>query len=167
MARMKTTRYSFAIVVLGALTLEALVAGQGPGDERLIRAARARSNAAIATHDVPAITSVWMDSVHVVSSTSAQTAGLGANRQRFVQQFKNRPDTIYVRTPASIEVYPAWNVAAERGEWTGRWTEPDGLLTIGGTYLAQWRKIDGEWLIQAELYVPTHCRGSRYCRQRP
>jgi hypothetical protein len=58
-------------------------------------------------------------------------------------------------------------VASERGEWIGRWTEPDGSLTIGGTYLAQWRKIGGRWLIQGELYVPSHCRGSKYCSRRP
>ena len=35
-------------------------------------------------------------------------------------------------------------------------------MTIGGIYQAQWRKIDGRWLIQGELYVPTHCRGSEF-----
>jgi hypothetical protein len=55
----------------------------------------------------------------------------------------------------------------ERGEWTGTWTEPDGPLEIGGTYLAQWRKVDGQWMIQAELFVPTRCTGAAYCRQHP
>jgi ketosteroid isomerase-like protein len=142
-------------------------AGQQPGDEQMIREARARSNQAIAAHDVDAIARFWMDTVHVVSSTSDQAAGRDANRQRFARQFANRPDTTYVRQPATIDVYPPWAVASERGEWSGRWTEPDGMLEIGGTYLAQWRKIDGQWLIQAELYVPTHCRGSKYCSQRP
>lgn len=164
---MAAIRYSFAVVVFAALTLAALVAGQGASDEQLIRAARARSNAGIAKQDVAAIARVWMDTVHVVSSTGAQTAGRSANQQRFVEQFKSRPDTIYVRTPTAIEIYSAWNVAAERGEWTGRWTDADGSLTIGGIYLAQWRKIDGEWLIQGELYAPTHCRGSKYCASHP
>ena len=60
-----------------------------------------------------------------------------------------------------------WAAASERGEWVGRWTEPDGKLEIGGTYQAQWRKVDGRWLIQGELFVPTHCKGSKYCNQRP
>jgi ketosteroid isomerase-like protein len=136
-------------------------------DEKMIRAARARSNAAIAAHDPAAIARVWMDDVHVVSSTSAQTAGRDLNQQRMAQQFANRPDTIYVRRPVAIDVYAPWAVASERGEWTGRWTEPDGVLEIGGTYLVQWRRVDGEWLIQAELYVPTHCNGRRYCQQHP
>jgi ketosteroid isomerase-like protein len=137
------------------------------GDDQLIREARARSNQAIAAHDLAAIARVWMEDVHVVSSTSAQTAGRELNQQRMARQFTNRPDTIYVRRPTVIDVYSSWGVAAERGEWTGRWTEPDGALEIGGTYLAQWRKLDGQWLIQAELYVPTRCTGAKYCRQRP
>ena len=49
----------------------------------------------------------------------------------------------------------------------GTWTEPDGKLEIGGTYQAQWRKVDGRWLIQAEVFVPAHCKGSKYCAARP
>ena len=155
------------LILLTALCPSDLVRAQAPDDERLIREARARSNAAIAAHDLSAIAREWSPDLHVVSSTSAQIAGSEANRQRMSQQFGSRPDTIYVRTPASVEVFVPWNVASERGNWIGRWTDPDGKLEIGGTYQAQWRKIDGRWLIQAELYVPTHCRGSNYCRQRP
>jgi uncharacterized protein (TIGR02246 family) len=138
-----------------------------PRDDDMIRAARARSNAAIAAHDPAAIARVWMEDVHVVSSTSTQTAGRDANRQRMAQQFANRPDTVYVRRPTAVDIYAPWSVASERGEWTGRWTEPDGAFEIGGTYLVQWRKVGGEWLIQAELYVPTRCTGARYCSQHP
>jgi ketosteroid isomerase-like protein len=161
---------AFAVIVSAAGIYFALGFGatRPPSDdEQLIRDARARSNAAIAAHDLAAIARVWMEDVHIVSSTSAQTAGRELNRQRMARQFTNRPDTVYVRRPTAIDVYPSWAVASERGEWTGRWTEPDGSLEIGGTYQAQWRKIDGQWLVQAELYVPTHCTGARYCRQRP
>jgi ketosteroid isomerase-like protein len=143
------------------------VAAQAPSDEQLIREARARSNAAIAKHDPAAMAREWMPDLHVVSSTSAQTAGRDANQQRMARQFATRPDTIYVRTPTTIDVYAPWAVASERGEWTGGWTESDGRMTIGGTYLAQWRKVDGRWMIQAELFVPTACTGSRYCKERP
>jgi uncharacterized protein (TIGR02246 family) len=142
-------------------------AHQQQNDEQLIRAARARSNAAIAAHDPAAIAELWMDDVHVVRSTGAQLAGRGPNQQRMAQQFKTRPDTIYVRQPSTIDVYSPWAMAAERGEWTARWTEPDGIVDTAGTYMAQWRRIDGVWLIQAELYVPTRCTGSTYCSKRP
>jgi ketosteroid isomerase-like protein len=167
MAFMSITRQWTVVAFFGALGMTALAAAQDSPDERLIREARARSNAAIEARDLPAIAREWMTDIHVVSSTSAQTAGRDANQARFAAQFKNRPDTVYVRTPTTVDVYGPWDVAAERGEWTGRWTEPDGAMTIGGTYLAQWRKVNGRWLIQGELYVPTHCRGSKYCSQRP
>jgi ketosteroid isomerase-like protein len=145
----------------------ATVFAQGT-DEQAIRMARARSNAAIARHDLEGISGVWMEDIHVVSSTSAQGAGRDENRQRMARQFASRPDTTYVRRTTDVQVYAPWEVASERGEWTGTWTEFDGKVTIGGTYLAQWRKIGAEWLIQAELFVPVHCDGSdRYCRQRP
>jgi ketosteroid isomerase-like protein len=155
------------VLLLSALSAPDRLDAQPPVDERLIREARARSNAAIAAHDPAGIARAWMTDVHVVSSTSAQTAGRQANQQRMARQFEVRPDTIYVRTPGAVEVFASWNVASERGEWIGRWTEPDGKVEIGGPYLAQWRKVDGRWFIQAELFVPAHCRGSKYCQQRP
>lgn len=157
----------------GALILVLMCTGAGAEgsqmspDETSIRAARARSNAAIAKHDVAGISAHWMPDVHIVTSTSAQGSGRDVNGQRMAEQFKRRSDTVYVRTPATVEINVPWAVASERGEWTGRWTEPDGVVEIGGTYLAQWRKVDGGWLIQAELFVPTHCKGSAYCGKRP
>jgi uncharacterized protein (TIGR02246 family) len=142
-------------------------ANQQPRDEQLIREARAKSNAAIAARDPAAMARLWTEDVHVVRSTGAQVAGRERNQQRMAQQFKTRPDTIYVRQPSAIDVYLPWAMASERGEWTARWTEPDGAVDMAGTYMAQWRRIDGTWLIQAELYVPTRCSGSAYCRQRP
>ena len=145
-----------------------LAGGQSTAsDEAAVRAARTRSNEAIAAHDMTGISRHWMPNVHVVTSTSAQGSGREANADRMALQFKRRPDTVYVRTPSTIAIFTAWDVASEQGEWTGRWTEPDGVVNIGGTYLAQWRKVDGTWLIQAELFVPTSCRGSSYCARHP
>ena len=140
---------------------------QSPADEKSIRDSRATSNAAIAKHDTPGMGRFWMEDIHITSSTSAQASGRAANQERMAQQFQRRPDTIYLRTPSAVDVFADWAVASERGEWVGRWTEPDGKVEIGGTYLAQWRKIDGRWLIQSELYVPTRCKGAKYCTQHP
>jgi ketosteroid isomerase-like protein len=155
----------FLTTVIGGIACPVLA--QSPEDQA-IRAARARSNAAIAAHDLDGISRVWMDDVHIVTSTSARGTGRDENRQRMGSQFASRPDTTYVRQTGQVDVYAPWAVASERGEWTGRWTEPDGTVTIRGTYLAQWRKIGAEWLIQAEVFVPVHCEGSeKYCGRRP
>lgn len=153
------TPVAFAATVAGAEVQTA--------DETAIRAARADSNAAIARHDVGGIRKHWMADVHIVTSTSTQGTGRDVNGDRMAQQFQRRPDTVYVRTPVAVDVFREWNVASERGEWTGRWTEPDGVVDIAGTYLAQWRQVDGTWLIQSELFVPTRCRGSKYCAAHP
>ena len=132
-----------------------------------IRVARAASNGAIARHDVPGIARHWLPNVSIVTSTGAHDDSKDGNAGRMAAQFTRRPDTVYVRTPTAIDVFAAWNVASERGEWTGRWTEPDGVVNIAGTYLAQWRKMNGVWLIQAEVFVPTRCTGSTYCTTHP
>jgi ketosteroid isomerase-like protein len=168
------TGHVYWVAFLGAMlepmtvALAAATLGPQPApDDAIIRAARAQSNQAIAAHDVPGITRHWMPDVHIVTSASAQGSGRDVNGQRMTDQFTRRPDTVYVRTPTAVDVFGAWNVASERGEWTGRWTEPDGVVQIRGTYLAQWRKVNGTWLIQAEVFVPTHCTGSKYCAARP
>lgn len=156
-----------AMAVPGAVAMT-LAAGQPTADDdALIRAARAQSNAAIAAHDVPGIARHWRPDVHIVTSTGAQGTGRDVNGERMSQQFARRPDTVYVRTPVTVDVFSAWQVASERGEWTGRWTEPDGVVDIRGTYLAKWRKVDGAWQIQTEVFVPTSCRGSKYCAAHP
>lgn len=139
--------------------------GASPAEQ--IAAARARSNAAIAAHDTAAIAREWMHDIHVVSSTGAQNAGAVANARAMQAQFERRPDTRWVRATRTITVNARWDVAAEAGEWTGTWTDPDGPVRITGTYLAQWRRADGRWRIQAEVFVPLACTGGAYCERRP
>ena len=167
------TGHVYWVALVGALLVPMVVAMAASAqtlplaDDAAIRAARAQSNQAIAAHDVAGIARHWLPDVHIVTSTSAQGSGKEVNGQRMADQFTRRPDTVYVRTPALVDVFAAWNVASERGEWTGRWTEPDGVVQVRGTYLAQWRKVNGTWLIQAEVFVPTACTGSAYCTAHP
>ncbi len=165
--RWKTAMVVFAACAAASHYRVDAAARQQSDAERAIREARARSNAAIAAHDPAAMARFWMDDVHVVRSTGAQVAGRERNRERMARQFATRPDTVYVRSPSTVDVYLPWGIASERGEWTGRWTEPDGVVDTAGTYMAQWRRIDGQWLIQAEIYVPTRCAGSGYCSRVP
>ena len=162
------------VVLGGAMLLSPVVVcgqvvarGDSSADVRAIVAARARSNAAIARHDTAGIAREMMPDVTVVSSTSAMGTGVAVNVSRMAAQFARRPDTRWVRTPDTIAIFDAWGVASERGHWVGTWTEPDGPLVIRGSYEAQWRKQDGTWRIQGELFVPLYCDGGAYCRARP
>jgi ketosteroid isomerase-like protein len=155
------------------LVLPVVVHGQtavradSTADVRAIAASRTRSNTAIARHDPVGIAREMMPDVTVVSSTSAVGTGVAVNVARMAAQFARRPDTRWVRTPETITVFDAWGVASERGQWVGTWTEPDGPLVIRGSYEAQWRRQDGTWRIQGELFVPLRCEGGAYCRARP
>src|SRR5918996_520197 len=118
MVVMRSKRYyvaaGVALVVCAAVShyrSDPLAARQPSTDERMIRDARARSNAAIAAHDPAAMARLWMDDVHVVRSTGAQVAGRERNQQRMAQQFASRPDTIYVRQPSAIDIYAPWEMA--------------------------------------------------------
>ena len=155
-------------LLVGALlvTISVPLAGQS-ADEQAIRAAREASNRAIAAHDVDAVAGHWMENFHLTTSTSSLRAGKEANRQDFGEHFRTRPDVVYVRTPAKVVVFGQWNVAAEEGSWTGQWSEAGVVTRLGGSYYAQWRKPDGRWLIQSEVFVPTWCEGSDYCARRP
>ncbi|MDB5827870.1 MAG: hypothetical protein JWQ73_2090 [Variovorax sp.] len=133
----------------------------------MIRAARASSNLAIVRQEIEDIASVWMDDILVLGSTSVQLLGAEANRRFYMAQFARRPDTLWVRTPISVSVMSAWGVAFEEGDWTGRWTEPDGSVELRGRYAAQWVCANRKWRIQGELYVPMACVGGTYCDRSP
>ncbi|MFN0178401.1 MAG: YybH family protein [Gemmatimonadales bacterium] len=139
----------------------------GGPDARAIRALRQRSNDAIARHDTAGIGASFAPGVVVVASTSSVTVGREANLASFAGIFAERPDVIYRRTPVEVRVDPRWRMASEQGRWTGRWTAADGPVSIGGSYFAKWREIDGAWRIESETFVPERCTGGEYCRTPP
>jgi ketosteroid isomerase-like protein len=130
---------------------------------REIRRLRERSNAAIARHDTAGIVAILAPNVMVLSSTSAAAIGRAANGAAFAEQFRTRPDVIYRRTPTEVRMFEPWMMASESGQWTGSWSEPGGRVSVGGSYFAKWRRIDGRWLVESEAYVPERCAGAGYC----
>ena len=136
-------------------------------DPAAIRAIRERSNDAIARHDTAGIGAVLAPEVVVLTSTSVMVIGRDANVKLFADQFAARPDVVYRRAPVEIRIEPVWRMASERGNWVGRWTGADGPVTISGSYFAKWRRVEGDWLIESETYVPERCEGGAYCRTPP
>lgn len=68
-------------------------------------------------------------------------------------------DVVYVRTPTRIEISSYLPRAAEFGDWVGNWTSDKGSIEVGGSYSASWRKVDGAWKIQSEIFVTLFCKG--------
>jgi hypothetical protein len=68
----------------------------------------------------------------------------------FDAQFRDPGFIAYVRTPGSITVDSAGLRAAEQGRWVGTWRDAPEQ---SGPYMATWRKVTGQWVIENELFV--------------
>lgn len=150
-------------VALGHVALSQSVAAE----ESAIRAARARSNRAIAAHDLDAAAAIWTESYVGVSSGNARSIGRDEERTQFAQLIASRPGVVYVRTPNTVTVNTSWAQAGESGRWTGSWSSAEGMTRVGGIYFAKWVKANGEWRIVAETFVQTSCGGTHYCDAPP
>lgn len=138
-----------------------------PLTQAAVRAARARSNSAIAARDTTTLVALVSPSYHSVSSRNAHTDGRGGALTSWRQQFASHADVSYVRTPRNVRIFAPWQMAEEVGTWVGRWRETDGAVVIRGSYAAKWRRTDGVWLLEAEVFTPTTCTGSVYCNTEP
>ena len=122
---------------------------QNQNDEELIRKARQSSNEAIAKRDVEGIIKFWLDDYLVIRGSGTIEHGKEANKTNWGKIFKETPQTYFERFPTEIVISKNNpDMAWESGEWKGFNT-----YSKGGRYSAQWKKKDGEWKIQAELFV--------------
>lgn len=158
---------AICFVLLPIALISSNVRAQPGPDERAIRELRASSNAAIARHDTAGVGAILASDLVVVTSNSIHVQGRAAHLMQFTDQFRTRPDVVYLRTPDEVRVFTPWGMASERGRWTGSWTDSDGKIRIGGSYFAKWRRINGTWLVESETYVPETCTGGTYCRRAP
>ena len=118
-------------------------------EEELIRIARQTSNEAIAKQDVEGIAKFWLDDYLVIRGSGTIEQGKEANKTNWKKIFKETPLTYFERYPAEIVVSKNNpDLAWESGEWKGFNT-----YSKGGRYSAQWKKKDGEWKLQSELFV--------------
>jgi ketosteroid isomerase-like protein len=67
--------------------------------------------------------------------------------------FTEYPDASYVRTLIKLDFNAAGDTAAETGSWVGQWSSDDKQVQGQGSYFAKWRKTEGRWLLQAEIFV--------------
>ena len=134
-------------------------------DEQAIRRLRAGFNQAIAAHDAGILSKFWREDLHVTTGVGRQLDGREEVQAAFEVIFADATFITYTRTPDKIELSASGVRAAEAGHWIGQWKKPDGLMEWRGTYLAMWRKENGQWRIQSELYVSLKCAGSKQCSE--
>lgn len=131
---------------------------------KAVREARLRSNEAIAARDIDQLRELFRDDVLVTAGSGARYVGRDSVLAIFRLQFADSAFLGYVRETGRVEPSSVLPLAAEQGEWIGRWRRSDGIQETRGTYLASWRRGDDGWRVESELFVTLSCTGSRRCR---
>jgi len=115
-------------------------------EELTIRAARQDSNMSIANGNVAGVASYWMDDIVVISGEGGQYAGKTNLLKIWKEMFK-RDAPKFERLATEIIVGESGDLAWETGIW--HYTTQSSR----GKYAAMWRKINGVWKTQSELFV--------------
>lgn len=113
--------------------------------EDAIRARRRLTNKLIAQREAERLRPFFAADAHLIPGGGGLILGAEAIVEAFATQFREPGFVAYVRSPATVEVDQAGARAAETGRWTGN--------GMSGAYMAAWRKITGQWVIESELFV--------------
>lgn len=146
--------------MLGAMTAPAF---DPNAVESEIRATRARSNAAIAAHDVAGMRAAFRPDAVVLPGSSGLPFGMDGFDARMGAAFADPTFIAWVRTPAIISIGTGGKRAAETGTWVGTWRKPDGEMRVTGVYQAMWLPGPEGWRIRNESFVTLDCTGSKEC----
>jgi|SRR5215217_1265012 len=122
-----------------------------PAPEDAVRARRKLTNKIIAAHDAARLRPFLAADVQMTTGDGTLILGADALVEAFAGQFADPAFVTYVRETETVELDQAGARAAESGRWTAFWKGDAGAM--GGRYLAVWRKVTGQWVIEAELYV--------------
>ena len=133
------------------------------GDVAEIRAARARSNAAIAAHRAEAVRALFTDDYTALPGSSGRPLSAEQTTRRLAAAFADPAFVTYVRTPGRIVVASSGKRAAETGRWLGLWRKPDGEMRLSGVYQATWVPGASGWRLLNESFVTLRCTGSSAC----
>jgi ketosteroid isomerase-like protein len=117
--------------------------------EDSIRARRRLSNKVIAAHDPAKLKAFFSADAQLIPGAGGLILGADAIVAAFAGQFADPDFQTYIRTTATVEIDRSGDRAAEAGTWVAHWKDRD----ITGRYLAAWRKVIGQWVIESELFV--------------
>ena len=117
--------------------------------EDAIRARRRLTNKLIAAHEAARLRPFFAPDVRVIVGDGALITGADAVIAAFETQFRDPDFVAYERTPESVEIDQGGLRAAESGRWVGSWK----TTRMAGVYLAAWRKVTGQWVIESETFV--------------
>lgn len=118
--------------------------------ETAIRARRKLTNKLIAGHEAARLRPFLAPTINLIAGDGSLLVGLDAVLSAFEAQFRDPAFVTYLRTTESVSSDQGEARAAETGTWAATWRDAP-ILT--GPYLAVWKKVTGQWVIESELYV--------------
>lgn len=115
-----------------------------------IAARRKLTNKLIAAKDAARLRPFFDPRVTLIAGDGSLLLGAEDVLAAFAGQFADKGFVAYVRTTEDITLDAIGARAAERGRWVGTWKDAPEQ---SGTYLATWKKVTGQWVIENELFV--------------
>jgi hypothetical protein len=113
--------------------------------EDAIEARRRLTNRFIAEKQADRLRPFFLADARLITGDGGLILGADGIVGAFAAQFRDPAFTPYVRTTQRVDLDARAERAAEHGHWTGS--------GMAGSYLAVWRKVTGQWVIESELYV--------------
>jgi ketosteroid isomerase-like protein len=117
--------------------------------ENVIRARRRLTNKLIAAHDAERLRPFYASDTNVIVGDGSLIVGREAVLDAFKAQFSDPAFQTFVREAETVTLDAEGLRAAESGSWTGVWRNHQ----MHGSYLAVWRKMTGQWVIESEIFV--------------
>lgn len=117
--------------------------------EDAIRARRRLTNRLIAEHEAERLRPFFAVDARLIAGDGGLILGAEAIVEAFAAQFRDPDFVTYARTPETVEIDSAGERAAEVGMWVAPWKGGE----MSGRYMAAWRKVTGQWVIESELFV--------------
>jgi ketosteroid isomerase-like protein len=135
---------------------------ENPGDSAAaeqIREQRITFNTAIGRADIAGLESILHENIVLITGTNSDIyLGRDAQVNLWKEDFAQAERAVYVRTSDCIRVSPLVSIAMETGSWRGVFnTDADSFAA--GSYAAKWRKQDGAWLLESEIFATEACGG--------
>jgi hypothetical protein len=115
-----------------------------------IAARRKLTNKLIAAKDAARLRPFFDPRITLIAGDGSLLLGAEDVLTAFASQFADKGFGAYVRTTEDIALDAEGTRAAERGRWVGSWKDAPEQ---SGTYLATWKKVTGQWVIENELFV--------------
>jgi len=115
-----------------------------------IAARRKLTNRLIAGKDARRLAPFFSPDIKVIAGDGSLILGALDVLAAFASQFADPDFGTYERTTARIELDADGARAAEHGTWIGT---TRGAPDQAGAYLATWRKVTGQWVIENELFI--------------